>query len=335
MAVAPARELDADAVPLPLGGERLRLELVEILEVLDRVREHRRAERRRIAALGPLASSLDPGEQPGIGRLQAVPDLLHRVRLVAAERAHRGLGEPRRNADAQVAGHELEECPAPGLVEGVEPVREMARQLALRGAGQRLHDLREGGDGGGRVVVAGPGSIPLPRRRGESAVGRARRSATARGLTRRRLVLSRPLIRAAAPRAGHKIVAPLFPRAGREGGVQRFPRPRPDQRRGLGQIADVVVREREQDRIDPLLHEAPDQRRLGLAEGETAGHGGQRPAALGIGRAGKKILEQAQLGVAARLVGESVEKVGEVVHAEASSIFGSCPGSGSASPSSP
>ncbi|GMA73897.1 hypothetical protein GCM10025880_03140 [Methylorubrum aminovorans] len=138
LAVAPARELHPDAVPLPLGGEGFGLEFVEILEFFHRVRQHRWAKRRRVAALGPLSASLDPAEQLDVGRLQAVPDLLHRIGLVAAERADCGLGEPGRDADPQVAGDELQERPAPGLVEGIEPARQMLRQRALRGGGQRL-----------------------------------------------------------------------------------------------------------------------------------------------------------------------------------------------------
>jgi hypothetical protein len=93
-----------------------------------------------------------------------VPDQLHLVRLVAAERRHRRLGEPRGDADAQFPRDELEERPAPGLVERVEPAGDAGGQVALRGVGEPLHDLGEGGDVGRRVVVAGAGGgEPLSR----------------------------------------------------------------------------------------------------------------------------------------------------------------------------
>src|SRR3546814_6406915 len=46
---------------------------------------------------------------------------------------------------------------------------------------------------------------------------------------------------------------------------------RPDERHGLRHVADVVVGPAEQHRIDALLHEAADHRRLGAGKVEAAG----------------------------------------------------------------
>ena len=55
-----------------------------------------------------------------------MPDLLDAIDLDTAPLGQRGLGEPRRNADAQAAGDELEERPAAGRIERVEPRLEQA-----------------------------------------------------------------------------------------------------------------------------------------------------------------------------------------------------------------
>ena len=78
----------------------------------------------------------------------------------------------------------------------------------------------------------------------------------------------------------------------------------PDQRQGLGEVADIVVGEMEQLRADLVLAEAAQQRGLGGGEVEPAGQRRQRPAAVGIGRLAQIGLDQPQLGVAGRLVGE-------------------------------
>ena len=95
-------------------------------------------------------------------------------------------------------------------------------------------------------------------------------------------------------------------------------RHRPHQRDGFGEIADIIVGQREQHRIGALGDQAADQARFGVREAQRAGERGQRPAALGIGRRAEIIRHQPQLVVAAGLVGEAVEKFGEAVHASAS-----------------
>ncbi len=140
--VEAARRLDADAVPLPLGGEQRRVLDLDVAR-LERMREHRGVEGRGVDRVGLVGMPLDPGEQVEVGRRQPVPDLLDLVCRLAAERRHRGLGEPCRDADAQRAGDELQERPAPVLVERVEPAGDDARQVELAGGRQRRDDVGE------------------------------------------------------------------------------------------------------------------------------------------------------------------------------------------------
>ncbi len=170
-------------------------------------------------------------------------------------RGDRGLGEPRRHADAQCAGHELEQRPTPGFVEPVEPRGEPGRQLRLAERGQGGDDLRQRRDRG-------------------------------------RL------------------------RAGILG------RRRPHQRHRLGEVADIVVGQREQHGIGALGDQGADQAGLGVSERQRPGDGGQRVAALGIGRGAEIIGEQPQLGIAAGLIGEAVEQGREAVHEAAPSVAG-------------
>ena len=94
----------------------------------------------------------------------------------------------------------------------------------------------------------------------------------------------------------------------------------PDQGRRLGEVADVMVGHPEQDRIDPLLREAADHVGLRLLEHERAGHGGERPAAVRVGRMAEIVDHEPELRVAARLVHEPVEERGEAVHGPSSSV---------------
>ena len=135
--------LHADAVPFPFRHEVGGVERGEI-GLVERMRQHRRPERRRIGARGLFACALEPGEQFAIGRREAGPQQLDVVRVLAAERADGGFGQPRRHADAQAAGDELEQRPAPGLVERIEPARQLLRQLRLAERGQRFDDGGEG-----------------------------------------------------------------------------------------------------------------------------------------------------------------------------------------------
>ena len=141
--VAAGHRLHADAVPFPFGDVVGGIERGEI-GVLDRMRQHHRAERRGIAIDRLVAAAFQPGEQVEIGRRETRPDQLDLMRVLVAERGGRGLGQPRGDADAQRAGDELQQRPAAGLIQLVEPALELLRQLGLAERAQRGDDLGEG-----------------------------------------------------------------------------------------------------------------------------------------------------------------------------------------------
>ena len=147
--------LHTDAVPLVFRHEGGRIERAELV-LLDGMRQHHRAEWRRIARFRPRLTPFDPGEQLDIGRLEAGPDQLDLVRILVAECRHRGLRQPRRHADAQRAGDELEQSPAAGLVEQIEPVSEPPRQLGLAERCKRGDDFGERGGGLGGLLRQRP-----------------------------------------------------------------------------------------------------------------------------------------------------------------------------------
>ena len=77
--------------------------------VLQWMRQHRRTKHRCLRRIRPRRALLQPREQRQIGRRQAVPHLLHLVGLDAADLRQRDLRQPRRCADAQTAGDQLEQ----------------------------------------------------------------------------------------------------------------------------------------------------------------------------------------------------------------------------------
>ena len=153
-------ELHADAVPFPFG---------EIV-ARDRARRGRRPRAAAPASAGQKVGSspisgggraaFEPSEQRPVGRREAVPDLLDAIELDAAPFGERGLGEPRRDADPQRAGDELQQRPAAGRVERVEPRREMRPDL---GAARRPAAARRSRGGSGtwhsRPARRGSGQI--------------------------------------------------------------------------------------------------------------------------------------------------------------------------------
>ena len=107
------------------------------------MREHRGTVGSGVAIGRPVRAALEPGEQLTIGRREAGPDQLDLPRVVRAERGSRRLGKPRRDTDAQASGHELQQRPASGLLELVEPARDLAGQLGFAERGQRGNHLRQ------------------------------------------------------------------------------------------------------------------------------------------------------------------------------------------------
>ncbi|BAR56417.1 hypothetical protein NK6_3239 [Bradyrhizobium diazoefficiens] len=108
------------------------------------MREHHRAERRGIAIDRLFAAAFQPGEQVEIGWREPRPDQLDLMRVLVAERRRGGLCEACGNADAKRAGDELEQRPAAGLIELVEPAFKLLRQFGLAEGAERGDDFGEG-----------------------------------------------------------------------------------------------------------------------------------------------------------------------------------------------
>src|SRR5262245_20887049 len=81
--------------------------------------EHRWPERRGIAVDRLGATAFQPGEEFEIGRPHAGPDQFHFLGVLVAELGRRGLRKPCGNANPQLAGYELEQGPAAGLVQSI------------------------------------------------------------------------------------------------------------------------------------------------------------------------------------------------------------------------
>ena len=158
-----------------------------------------------------------------------------------------GLGEPRRDADAERSGQELEQRPALGGIEPVQPIGQEARHLARHGALQLLHDVVK-------------------------------------------------------PRRLHRRLGSW-----------------PDQRDGLGGIADVIAREAEQHRIDTGFDHLGKDAAERQPEEQPVSERCERPAAVRVWRRGKIIGEQAQFVVARRRIGEPVQEFRELLHDSSSS----------------
>jgi hypothetical protein len=100
--------------------------------------------------------------------------------------------------------------------------------------------------------------------------------------------------------------------------VFRFRR-RPDQRDGLGQVADEIVGIGKQHFVDALGNQRADHRRLDRHDVEIAGDRRDGIAAVRVRCRGDVIDEQLQLGVARRRQDEAVEEFGEGFHSDSSS----------------
>src|SRR5581483_12025687 len=91
-----------------------------------------------------VGAAVQPGEQVAVRWREPRPQHFDVMQVLLAKRRDGGLGEPRRDADAQSAGDELDERPAAGFIECIEPPGELCRQLCLTEPGQRLDDGSEG-----------------------------------------------------------------------------------------------------------------------------------------------------------------------------------------------
>ena len=131
-------DLDADAVPFPLGRIVGEVEL----EVVERVREHERPEGGDVLR-GRLRAAADPREQLGVGRRDAVPDLLDRLDFDPETLRERRLRQPRRDADAQRPRRELEQRIARLRVEPVHQFGHHPWGVGAREAVEAVDDLGE------------------------------------------------------------------------------------------------------------------------------------------------------------------------------------------------
>ena len=92
-------------------------------------------------------------------------------------------------------------------------------------------------------------------------------------------------------------------------------RRRPEQRQGLGHVADIVAAHRQQDGVDRAPRPSPRIcGRLHCRDVERAGQRRQRKPAVGIRRFLQIVADQLQLGVARARVDEVVEQLGESAH---------------------
>ena len=107
--------------------------------------EHEGPEDRAAGEVRPVRAAGEPGEQVGIGRFDSVPHFLDLPDRRIERQGQRHPGEPRRHADAQAAGDQLEQRPAPCCVEPVEPAGDQAAHLRPAGAAQGLDDIGEPG----------------------------------------------------------------------------------------------------------------------------------------------------------------------------------------------
>jgi len=83
--------------------------------------------------------AVEPEEELAVGRRQAVPDLLDLGQRGAALAGERGLGKSCRDADAQRAGDQLQQRPAAGGLQGVEPAFDQPLDL---GPGRAASPIR-------------------------------------------------------------------------------------------------------------------------------------------------------------------------------------------------
>ena len=142
-------DLYADAVPFPFGAEVRRIEPVD-LGAVDRVGQHRREEGTAHVRGGLRTVGRQPVEQGTVGRREAVPDLLDFGDGLVADIGHGLLGQTGRHTDTQCAGQQLEQGPASGRIELVEPALQDRGRLHF---GRALQGLDHFAQGRGRAGI--------------------------------------------------------------------------------------------------------------------------------------------------------------------------------------
>ena len=110
--------------------------------LVERVGEHERAEHRNIAHGRLLGPALGPVEQLGERRPQTMPNLLHGIDFEGERLGQSLLGEAGIDADAELAGRELQQGEPARCVEMVEHRCEHLRRVEPRCGSQPLHRVR-------------------------------------------------------------------------------------------------------------------------------------------------------------------------------------------------
>ena len=128
-------QLNADPVPFPL---RRIIRQVDA-GLVERMREHERAEHRNVLGGGLLGAALAPVEQLGEWRPQPVPHFLDLLDVEPERVGERLLGQPRRNPDPKRPGGELEDRKPSRGVEMVEHRLEHLGTVRTRRGGQARH----------------------------------------------------------------------------------------------------------------------------------------------------------------------------------------------------
>ena len=125
-------QLHTDTVPFPFGVIGGRVQPVKIAVCIHRIGQHHRVKGLAGIDLRFCAMSVKPGEQPGIGNFQPVPDLLDFIQFLTAVMRKGRFGKTRRHPDPQPAGGQLDHCPTFICRRVVQQMRDMGIKVRLR-----------------------------------------------------------------------------------------------------------------------------------------------------------------------------------------------------------
>ena len=92
----------------------------------------------RLLACGFFTAAFQPREQIDVRRRQSGPEDFDVLGIGAVDRRQRGFRQSRRHADPQCASDQLDQRPASGFIERIEPARQPRWQLGLAQGRQRL-----------------------------------------------------------------------------------------------------------------------------------------------------------------------------------------------------
>jgi hypothetical protein len=89
----------------------------------------------------------------------------------------------------------------------------------------------------------------------------------------------------------------------------------PDQRDRLGEVADIVVGQREELGVGPLGDQGAQHGRLDPRQVEVAGDRGKRPAPVGVGHRSEVVAQEPELAETLGRRDQALEEGGEATHA--------------------